>query len=106
MNIPNKAEVIAHLRGLADGSLVPIPSEGICWNLAKVFNTNFASLYDLMEGWPEHSGSRCYPIKHTTKGPDSAFYSQQESRELWTGEQGSARRRLCVYIADKLESES
>lgn len=75
---------------------------GICSNVAGLLGEEIP-LYRFMEGWPEHSGSRCYPVPHPAGCPLDGFWSAED---VWVGEYGAARRRLLDYMIEQLEGQS
>ena len=80
---------------------------GICYGvelLLKDFTLSVAGRVDatlskLMSEWEEYSGDPTCPVPHPTESPMKAF---TDCGTLWEGEYGATRRRLCLYLAEKL----
>lgn len=99
-------KLIEELRTLADTQDKPEYRQyGVCNVIRRntrdmeVEQSNYA--YALMDEWPENSGSIFYPVRHPTMPPHRAF----DLPDLWEDtEYGRARRRLCGYLAARLEA--
>jgi len=108
--IHDKAKVVAHLRGLADGSVEPEDRVfgGLCWELFMQFRgCADAWIYlvgGLAEDWEDFSGNKRFPVP----SPDirfSAYDAYQLGFKRWADDEyGASRRRLCAHLADKIEA--
>jgi len=65
---------------------------GICYNL-HLHRINMDLVFDHAESWEEFSGNRAYPVP-------GGRYVYRKSDNLWIGEYGESRKRLCLYLAD------
>ena len=102
-------KLIAHLRGLSDGSIRPkYKGCGLCQELYLLREEGVISSIDrgqvkrLTYKWPEFSGERRFPVSHPTKTPEEAYTTTRNLWSLWTT-YGRARRRMCAWLADELE---
>ena len=101
---------IDFLRGIAGGSKPLEYGYGLCWNLTTALHeagiANSTSGYSIVIQyaplWPEFSGNLKYPVP--CQDADDA-HCAYDTRALWVGEYGAARRRLAGFIADCLEKE-
>ena len=95
--------VVDTLEGWADDQILPRDKHaGICHNLA-LLPWDMRDPQDLVteavRSWPERSGSLEYPVPHL-KMPPQVAYESCPTENLWVGEYGAARRRLCQHIAN------
>jgi hypothetical protein len=108
--IHDKAKVVAHLRGLSDGSVEPTDiGHGICMELSEAFfDTDMRegewsyALAPLFDDWPEFTGWSMFPVPDSDNGDPCLIYRAVEN--VWIGEYGASRRRLCAHLADKIEA--
>lgn len=59
-------------------------------------------LYEKFVGeWEFFSGNLCFPVPcKGYRNPDDAY---DDTEDLWVGEYGDTRRKLCLYLAERLE---
>ena len=92
----------SHLLRWAAGEAPRGIRSGICFNLSNL--TQDSDLYKKIETitkeWPEYSGNAEYPVPHDTLTPKGAYLWPGN---LWTGNYGAARRRLCAWLAEQPE---
>lgn len=94
--------IIAHLRGLASGEIIPDDSAfGICSEISIQFSTGL--LYDFDEKvysvWPHWTGDNEFPVPHSNFSPLMGYNTEN----LWGNDRyGDTRRDLCEYLADYL----
>lgn len=101
-------ELAQHLRDLGNGVIKPRhTSEGICRELQILVNEDRISprqriyISILMRGWPKHSGSLTYPVRHSWLISETAYH---DTNNLWDNDEyGNNRRELCIWLADELE---
>lgn len=95
--------VVDTLEGWADDQILPRDkSAGICQNLTLLpcgMRDAQELVVEAARSWPESSGSLEYPVQHPEMPPRIA-YNSHLTENLWVGEYGAARRRLCQHIAD------
>lgn len=98
-------ELIEQLRGLADGSITPADrSIGICNTLDLHDHIHWSILDRLFAAWPEFSGCTTAPVP-SPDGRLTALGTYCETPDKWADDEyGNARRRLCAYLADRLEA--
>lgn len=110
-------ETIEWLYDLADSEVEP--DDDTC-GLCTTFDKHIAREYNLLEGeidtamkdWPERckDSSIWYPVPHAEFGAQCAYRlavvpSASPYLNMWGGcEYGDARRRLCAWVADWLET--
>ena len=68
---------------------------GIC---SAIDNSTFVSV--LGRYWSERSGQYRYPVPH----PEGACTGFSNSDNLWIGEYGEARKRLCLWLAETIDN--
>lgn len=68
---------------------------GIC---SAIDNITFVSV--LSRHWSEGSGHYRYPVPH----PEGAICSFNTTDNLWIGEYGEARKRLCLWLAETIDN--
>ena len=98
--------IVDTLEAWADDQTLPRDKDaGICHNLA-LLPWDMQDAQDAQElvteaalSWPESSGSLEYPVPHPEMPPMIA-YNSPLTENLWVGEYGAARRRLCQHIAN------
>ena len=94
------------LQELADGA-EPADPLGICYNIANEFGHDSLNLIkEEFCDWPEFSGDSHYPVpapEHRLATPKDYF--EFMGFDLWSGEYGAARRRLCGFLAQKIREE-
>lgn len=94
------------LQDLADGA-EPAEPLGICHNIGNEFGDDSLNLIkEKFRDWPEFSGAPHYPVsapEHLLVTPMEAF--EFMGLDLWSGEYGAARRRLCGFLAQKIRKE-
>lgn len=102
----SKQAIINYLEGLSSGEVEPIQLKyGICYHLYSMFRfrsvryVEFIPQY-LCKEWPEWSGDTGHPIVHPDHSAREAFYLCED---LWSGEYGASRKRLCKFLAEELE---
>lgn len=87
---------IKWLRDMQNGGTPEYPTFGVCTNLPYR-----SRLDNHFKTWPEFSGNLDYPVPAPSgRYPYIEYF---ESTYKWVGEYGDARRRLCGFIADRLE---
>ena len=95
--------VVDTLEAWAEDQIAPrYTYAGICQNLALLpCDTPYAQelVVEAARSWPESSGSLEYPVPHPEM-PARIAYESPLTENLWVGEYGAARRRLCQHIAD------
>lgn len=91
------------LQGLADGAEPDLRALGICHNISDFMR--FADATAFVGGrareWPEFSGLIGYPVRHKA----GAVTGYEIDNDLWSGEYGAARRRLCGFLAQRIREE-
>ena len=102
MNISErKQNTIEHLRGLADGTITPISTEeGLCFELEEVQYVSSLFVKHSAYLWDEFSGEKSFPVPHSKHLPVRAYF---DTNDIWEGEYGASRKRLCLFLADVLE---
>lgn len=92
------------LQELADGAEPMDSSEGVCKEVGDMFGFYAHQFVVLrMKSWPEHSGNDSFPV--SAPCVPSPYDAYQETDNLWTGEYGAARRRLCGFLAQEIRKE-
>ena len=101
MNISErKQNTIEHLRGLADGTIeARCLRQGICFDLNVYWSLSYDSVEDYCSEWEEFSGDTEYPVPD----PLGARKAYGNTPNLWEGEYGASRKRLCLFLSDVLE---
>lgn len=91
------------LQELADGA-EPGGPLGICDNIANEFGYDSLDLIKKkFRDWPEFSGVFNYPVPAPKHAPFTAFDAfELMDLDLWSGEYGAARRRLCGFLAQEI----
>jgi hypothetical protein len=111
-----RAELIAELRGLADGTIKPkYPRSGLCNHLSNMYaaRTLDSALWhhvtDLMDQWPQGTGHHAYPVPPILGEPctrESAELIYYTRKLLWgDNAYGRARKALCSWLADQVEKD-
>lgn len=103
MNITErKQSTIEHLRGLSDGSIEVggLLHHGICFNLRISRGLNYYFVEDHCSEWEEFSGLTDYPVP----SPLGAEEAYELTKNLWEGDYGASRKRLCLFLVDVLEN--
>ena len=92
------------LQELADGAEPMSACDGVCLEIQNTFGQDYLKhAQRLFRRWPEHSGIDAYPVKHpSNKDAKGAYFHEYN---LWTGEYGAARRRLCGFLAQEIGKE-
>ena len=91
------------LRRMAQGELVSNYECGICGNLLRLEEQRVIDyvpdeeLSYLMRAWPEFSGDGDFPVW----GGQHRYHS--DAPKWGDDEYGRARKRLCIYLAEKFE---
>ena len=92
----------SHLLRWAAGETPRDSTTGICFNLLDL--TQDFSLYKkiriIAKEWPEYSGNDEYPVPHDTLPPEEVYLRPEN---LWVGNYGAARCRLCAWLAEQPE---
>lgn len=103
VNYEQLSALIAHLRGLADGSIKPNnPSLGLCQNIAFYFPACMVDVIYHFISWDKFSGDPALPVPHPTMLPVVAYCNLLN---LWgDDEYGDNRRDLCRHCADCIEA--
>lgn len=102
----SKQDIINYLEGLSSGEVEPIQlQDGICHHLNRMFQFQSVRYVDSIpkyfcKEWPECSGNTAFPIVHPDHSAREAFYLCED---LWSGEYGASRKRLCKFLAEELE---
>jgi len=100
MNITErKQNTIEHLRGLAEGTVGVKCYQGICRNLFLCCKISSRFVVSYCSEWKEFSGNTEYPVP----SPCGAEQAYTDIYDLWEGEYGASRKRLCLYLAEVLE---
>ena len=105
MKTETKWEIIDHLRLLSMKKVEPrLLDCGICEELRAEFEVNGILLVKRYSfDWSEYNGNYHHPVDHPTKGEEEAY---NDVENLWDNTPyGDARRRLCLHIANEMESE-
>lgn len=105
MNTQTKWEIIDHLRLLSMKKVEPKqPRHGICDELTRLFKVDGVNLVaKYSKNWSEYNSNSLYPVDHPTKEEQEAYVYVAD---LWTETPyGDTRRRLCLHIANEMESE-
>lgn len=55
---------------------------------------------DMFAAWGEFSGNLIFPVPHPLHSPDVGYMAADD---VWEGEYGDTRRRLCLHCADWIE---
>lgn len=71
---------------------------GICGVLSSIPGN--AHVQALMLEWPEHSGVEDYPVPHPELEAQEAY---ERTWDVWEGEYGAARLRLCAWLVEQLQ---
>lgn len=114
--INNRELLVAHLKGLADGSIRPLwEHSGLCSELDRYTIRKWidcptkARIRELMVAWPQGTGSTQYPVPFMLGARCSEARAQRTycTRTLPWGNNayGRARRAMCLWIAQQLEKE-
>lgn len=91
------------LQELADGAEPDIDCLGICLEVKCAFGDKAKKyLQDKWHLWPEYSGCKVLPVPHPRLNYADAYELEDN---LWSGEYGAARRRLCGFLAQKIREE-
>jgi len=87
------------LQDLADGAEPRYETRGICAHICDFLGATAAVDFVCIraKAWPEHSGNMYYPVPPGRP----AYYGDN----LWSGEYGAARRRLCGFLAQEIRKE-
>jgi len=98
------------LQELADGGEPRIPYHGICLIMKNDFGDKALDLIKKkFRDWPEFSGELNYPVPAPEHMMITAFEAFEAfvlmGLDLWSGEYGAARRRLCGFLAQKIREE-
>lgn len=73
---------------------------GVCHNLYHLCDIQGGNLVrDNCEEWAEFSGDPLYPIV-------GGGHKYLKTSWMWIGKYGAARKRFCLYLADKVEQMS
>jgi len=92
------------LQELADGAEPMDACDGVCLEIRNTFGQDYLEhAQRLFRNWPEHSGIDEYPVKHPSKKDAKGAYFRED--DLWSGEYGAARRRLCGFLAQEIRKE-
>ena len=97
-------KVVDLLESWAADQIPPMDNfQGICYNLllhdGRITLDWTGLVAKAAESWPEFSGNPRYPVPHPDLLPESAYTAKWEVPK-WSGEYGTARRRLCRHIAN------
>lgn len=103
MNTKTLKAMADRLQELADGADPERKDRGICHVMQLEFGAK-CRLYvaETTVFWPEYSGNKTYPVPHEYLGEIVAF---ENLDDLWSGEYGAARRRLCGFLASEIRKE-
>jgi hypothetical protein len=95
------------LRRMAQGELISNHGVGLCTNLLTLEDQGVIDgisadgedeLLDMMQAWPEFSGEEFFPVPG-----GEALYVNYDVPKWGDDEYGRARKRLCIYLAEKFE---
>lgn len=107
-----KKKMSKHLNKLGTGEVEPRHlGAGICNELGHFTFENAPGccsvfvVQDLSRSWSEFSGEEDFPITDP-EYPDNPFKSYIYKANLWVGEYGASRKRLCLFLAEELKSVS
>lgn len=80
-----------------EGSVLPLIDLrcGICNAI-----TDSTLVAELSVYWPEFSGIKGYPVPHLL----GAIYAYENLDNLWIGYTGAPRKRLCLWLAEVIDS--
>ena len=98
-------ELIMHLRKLASREVRPeYDVLGICSEVTDIFGIEGElGIMSHFMSWKEFSGDINYPVPHFKHISPKLAYRLRKN--MWDGEYGAARKRLCLHIANELEKE-
>lgn len=101
-------KLIDYLRELAAGThkcQEDYPGVGLCSNVVfDVGHVESLKMRTLFREWDEHSGNNTYPVPCPAGGcPRVAFVGACTSGGMWKGAYGDTRKRLCTFLANRLE---
>lgn len=110
-DVENVAVCKRYLLDLSNGIEDDPARAGICYHLRQFWISSDLLMKTsppldivsvLSPFWSEYSGNYNYPVpyEHRYKSAREAFYVCED---LWSGEYGEARKRLCKFLADQLE---
>ena len=98
--IMNLDEAIKELEYLGNGGEPKYTNLGICGNVCE--SITILKLQELWVHWPEYSGMSLYPVPHPKY---DSHLGLLKTHNVWEGEYGNNRRKLCLWLADELEKE-
>lgn len=89
-----------HLLNLSVSRTEPLNfEEGLCVEIRDTFGPeSMAYCMSLTKQWNKHSGDDLFPIPCPFGGVAKSRYLKTEN--LWQGEYGNLRKKLCGYLAN------
>lgn len=98
----SREEISEALIRLSHG-IVYVQTSGICYNLQTITGVRQLLVQELSPFWSEFSGEKFYPVPDINGeyNPIDIYY-HFELDNLWIGEYGEARKRLCRYLAKEV----
>lgn len=106
MKITSIEQLKEHLIGLSNGYIQPIEKYcGVCMELNWAVGIRARRvIMSLAIDWSEYSGNKHYPVPTLYDFSAEVAY---DKRALWDNDEyGDSRRRLCAYLAERLNEFS
>lgn len=103
----NYIKIVERLNDLANGAEPVCIALGICRDIDILMTEDDCGMCarnlvrKIAVDWPEFSGDKDCPVPHPERTPLGAFMHVDN---LWVGEYGQARKRLCAFLADEIEN--
>lgn len=98
-------KLLVELEDIVDGCCPEEPESGICNIMDTLEFHHMLSdiVHGFMKDWEFYSGEAYYPVPAPKNMDVDALEAYEVSRNLYVGEYGKLRIKLCAYLIERIE---